>query len=121
MAILYGNTNRFDPSAPVIRSARERSASTSTEDGKSEISPSCVVENFPSIAIYRIESENKNVILKYQSNGIIDVRKGTTAKLGKSAHSILKTIFSSQEKIDASCLDMSTNIDNIVILYAAGV
>jgi hypothetical protein len=47
------------------------------------ISPQCAVENFSEICIYSIVSEGRNVILKYQGGGLIELRKLTTTKLSK--------------------------------------
>ena len=50
---------------------------------KEMISPECAIHNFSEICIYSILCEGKNVILKYQGAGVIELRKLTTTKRNK--------------------------------------
>jgi hypothetical protein len=48
---------------------------------KTDISPSCLVENFTDVAVYTIPCAGKNVVLKYQGQGAVDLRRLTTTKV----------------------------------------
>lgn len=109
VVVLFGNPNRPDARTPVVRSARERSASA--------ISPSCLIDNFPNLAIYRIDCAHKNAILKYQGQGVVEIRKGTTAKLDRGTTGLLKSVFTSHEKLHDTALDMSTNAENVITMF----
>jgi hypothetical protein len=48
---------------------------------KTDISPSCLVENFTDVAVYTVPCAGKNVVLKYQGQGAVDLRRLTTTKV----------------------------------------
>jgi hypothetical protein len=102
----------FDPSTPLLEiSVLHRNPHTllpdtplnslvyntrSEEVTKDLISPQCAVENFSEICIYSIVCQGRNVILKYQGAGIIELRKLTTTKLNKKgALSLFTSLLSS--------------------------
>lgn len=80
IAVLHRNPHLLFPNAPInslIYNTR------GDEVTKELISPQCAVENFTEICVYSIVCEGKNVILKYQGGGVIELRKLTTTKMSK--------------------------------------
>jgi hypothetical protein len=74
---------------------------------KEMISPQCAVQNFSEICIYSILCEGKNVILKYQGAGVIELRKLTTTKRNKKG--TLNFISSMLSSSSSSSGSFSTN------------
>lgn len=70
---------------------------------KEMISPECAIHNFSEICIYSILCEGKNVILKYQGAGVIELRKLTTTKRNKQGtFSYLSSMLSSSSSSTGS-------------------
>ena len=53
----------------------------STGTTKEDISPCCLIENFTEVAVYAIPSSGRNVVLKYQGQGAMELRRLTTTKV----------------------------------------
>ncbi len=110
IAALFGNPNRYDSSkTPIIYDTREVGVTKET------ISPTCAIDNFLHISIYEIDSCNRNVILKYQGQGVVELRKGTTTKLSRNTFGMLRSVIGVEK--EESALDMTTNADTINCIF----
>lgn len=93
VSVLYNNTHRLYPNVPLNSLVYNTRSAGMT---KELISPQCAVQNFTEISIYSIRSQDKNIILKYQGSGVIELRKLTTTKLNKKgAFGMLTSMLSS--------------------------
>lgn len=109
LAVLFANPQRIDiPTNQLIYNTRGRGVT------KDDISPPCRVSWFTEISLYTIPCANKNILLKYQGQGVVDVRRLTTTKVGKGAFGVFKSVLSGQGAVpDEQVLDFTTNVEEI--------
>jgi len=96
------------------------------------ISPSVAVVNFPKVVVFRINCQDKNVLLKYKGNGYIDTRKGNIATvLVKNSNNFMSRITSQLSELTGAQIqlpsiptgesknkfDFSTNVDSIETVF----
>jgi hypothetical protein len=113
VAVLFGLPHRKNSNAAQL-SAASVAASTTADKESTGI--------FQFVTIYTIDIGGKNAVLKYQGSGLLDMRKGTTAKLGRSAQSVLGTLLgqsTSQAEVQKSFFDMDTNIETLDYVYSS--
>lgn len=117
VAILYGNRNR-PKGEPPVRGVREYLAEHPDELPNSSVVSECaLVENFAQLALYTIDVDGKNAILKYQGQGVLDIRKGTTSNLARGTGHLFKGMLGSAAKAHNSTLDMASNTDTLIEVF----
>lgn len=118
MAVLYGNKERPVAGQPVVRSVREYLVAHPGDiPNESVVSPCAIVDKFPMIVLYTIDMDGKNAILKYQGQGVVEIRKGTTSSLARGAGQMLKGVLSSAARAQQATLDMNTNTDTLIEVF----
>ena len=118
IAILYGNRNRVAAGESAVCSVREYlSLHPGEKPNTSVVSPCALVENFTQIALYTVDTDRKNAILKYQGQGVLDIRKGTTSSLARGTEQLFKGMLSGAAKAHKSTLAMSTNTETVLEVF----
>jgi hypothetical protein len=113
-AVLFGLPNRKNSNAALLAAASSGAPKNIEKESSTGI--------FQFVTIYTIDMTGRNAVLKYQGSGLLDMRKGTTAKIGRSAQGVLGSLLgqvTSQAEIHKSFFDMDTNIDTIDYLYSS--
>lgn len=74
------------------------------------------INKFQDVIIYKINSKNKNVLLKYKGEGLVEIRKGGSFKL-PSFLKFFKTSLTKKNAASSKAFDFSTNIIKIEKVY----
>jgi hypothetical protein len=86
------------------------------------LTPSHVISNFIEVSIFEIDCGGKNCILKYQGNGLVELRKLSTTAATKSGLHMMKNVMkkdkAAADETTPGHLDTSTNAENIRCLYS---
>jgi hypothetical protein len=121
IAILYGNRNRVAAAAaggPIVCGVREYLAAHPDESPNSSVvNPCALVDNFPLIALYTVDTDRKNAILKYQGQGVLEIRKGTTSNFARGTATVFKGMIGGAARKHSSTLDMATNTETLLEVF----
>jgi hypothetical protein len=111
VATLFANNFRYEPNSTPVYNTRGPGVT------KQLISPSCLIENFSHISIYSVKCGDCNVILKYQGQGVVELRRGTSTKLGKTTFGVFRSVLGNHQ--ENAAMDMSTNASEITRIFTS--
>jgi hypothetical protein len=95
VCILYGNPNIIPGDAAVIP--------YKTDSSQGVIAPCAAIENYWLFSLYRIQCDQKNILLKFKGDGILEPRAGTSLE----RNGIFGKLTGSSK---SNTLDFSTNV-----------